>query len=45
LRSYYLLAYHPAEFSADGSYRRIELKTTRRGAHIICRHGYYAVKK
>lgn len=45
LRSYYLLAYHPAEFSADGSYRKIELKTTRHGAHIICRRGYYAVKK
>jgi len=45
LRSYYLLAYRPAEFSADGSYRKIELKTTRRGAHIMCRRGYYAVKK
>jgi Ca-activated chloride channel homolog len=45
LRSYYLLAYRPAEFSADGSYRKIELKTTRRGAHVICRRGYYAVKK
>ena len=45
LRSYYLLAYHPAEFSADGSYRKIELKTTRHGAHIICRRGYYAANK
>jgi Ca-activated chloride channel family protein len=45
LRSYYLLAYHPAKFNADGSYRKIELKTTRRGAHIICRRGYYAANK
>ena len=45
LRSYYLLAYHPAEFSADGTYRKIELKTTRHGTHVICRRGYYAVKK
>lgn len=45
LRSYYLLAYHPAEFSADGSYRKIELKTTRHGTHIICRRGYYAANR
>lgn len=42
LRNYYLLAYHPAEFQRDGSYRKIQLKTTRRGTHIICRRGYYA---
>lgn len=42
LRNYYLLAYHPAQFQRDGSYRKIQLKTTRRGAHVICRHGYYA---
>jgi len=45
LRSYYLLAYHPADFSADGRYRKIELKTTRHGAHILCRRGYYAANK
>jgi len=45
LRSYYLLAYQPAEFIEDGSFRKIELKTTRHGAHIICRRGYYAVRK
>jgi VWFA-related protein len=42
LRNYYFLAYHPAQFRNDGSYRKVELKTTRRGARIICRRGYYA---
>ena len=42
LRNYYFLAYHPAQFKLDGSYRKVELKTTRRKAHIICRRGYYA---
>ena len=42
LRNYYLLAYHPAQFNRDGAYRKIQLQTTRRGAHIICRRGYYA---
>lgn len=42
LRSYYLLAYRPAQFVRDGSYHKIQLKTTRRGSHIICRSGYYA---
>jgi len=42
LRNYYFLAYNPAQFKKDGSYRKVELKTTRRGAHIICRRGYYA---
>jgi len=42
LRNYYFLAYQPAQFKKDGSYRKVELKTTRRGAHIICRRGYYA---
>ena len=42
LRNYYFLAYNPAQFRNDGSYRKVELKTTRKGAHIICRRGYYA---
>ena len=42
LRNYYFLAYHPAEFKLDGSYHKVELKTTRRKAHVICRRGYYA---
>ena len=43
LRSYYLLAYRPAQFERNGSYRKIQLKTTRRGTHVICRRGYYAM--
>ena len=42
LRSFYLLAYRPAHFTRDGSYRKIQLKTTRHGTHILCRRGYYA---
>ncbi len=42
LRSFYLLAYRPAQFTRDGSYRKIQLKTTRHGVHILCRRGYYA---
>lgn len=42
LRSFYLLTYHPAQFSRNGTYRKIQLKTTRHGIHIICRRGYYA---
>jgi VWFA-related protein len=44
LRSYYLLAYRPAQFTRDGSYHKIHLKATRRGVHIICRSGYYAAR-
>jgi VWFA-related protein len=44
LRSYYLLAYRPAQFLRDGSYRKIQLKTTRHGVHVICRKGYYAAR-
>lgn len=43
LRNYYLLAYRPAQFERNGSYRKIQLKTTRRGTHVICRRGYYAM--
>ncbi|HEY2115042.1 MAG TPA: hypothetical protein VGJ51_08115, partial [Candidatus Angelobacter sp.] len=42
LRSFYLLAYRPAQITRDGSFHKIELKATRRGIHIICRRGYYA---
>ena len=44
LRSYYLLAYRPSQFTRDGSFHKIQLKATRRGIHIICRRGYYAVQ-
>ena len=44
LRSYYLVAYHPARFSRDGSYRTIQLKTKRHGVKVLCRRGYYAAR-
>lgn len=44
LRSYYLLAYRPSQFTRDGSFHKIQLKSTRRGIHIICRKGYYAAQ-
>jgi VWFA-related protein len=44
LRSYYLLAYRPSQFTRDGSFHRIQLKATRRGISIICRRGYYAAR-
>ena len=44
LRSYYLLAYRPSQFTRDGSFHKIQLKSTRRGIRIICRKGYYAAQ-
>lgn len=44
LRSYYLLAYRPSQFTRDGSFHKIQLKSTRHGVHIICRKGYYAAQ-
>ncbi|MBO0719666.1 MAG: VWA domain-containing protein [Blastocatellia bacterium] len=43
MRQQYLLAYEPINDRADGSFRRIEVRTTnRKGAHIHHRQGYYA---
>jgi len=42
LRSQYVLAYNPAGFVPDGSYRQIELNAIKRGLHTNCRRGYYA---
>ena len=42
LRSQYVLAYHPADFSPDGSYRQIELNVIKRGLRTNCKRGYYA---
>jgi VWFA-related protein len=44
LRSYYLLAYHPSQFTRDGSFHKIQLKTTRRGIRLNCPRGYYAAQ-
>jgi Ca-activated chloride channel family protein len=42
LRNQYVLAYTPADFMADGTYRRVELRTVKRGFRTNCRKGYYA---
>ena len=42
LRSQYVLAYNPAGFTPDGSYRQIELNAIKRGLHTNCKRGYYA---
>jgi hypothetical protein len=44
IRSRYLVAYKPADFVADGGYRRIDIIASKHGHHlrIHARHGYYA---
>ncbi len=42
LRSQYVLAYHPADFKADGSFRSIEIIPQRPGLKAQCRSGYFA---
>lgn len=42
LRSQYVLAYNPAGFMPDGSYRHIQLEAIKQGLHTNCRRGYYA---
>ncbi len=42
LRNQYVLAYNPAAFSADGSYRTVEVVPLKHGLRTNCRKGYYA---
>lgn len=42
LRCQYALAYRPARFAPDGSFRLVQLFTLRKGLKIQCRRGYYA---
>jgi hypothetical protein len=43
LRNQYLCAYTPAQFTADGQFRRIQVKALHRhGVHIRARRGYYS---
>ena len=44
LRSQYSLAYKPADFRADGSFRTIYLTALRGGYNVHSRTGYYAPK-
>src|SRR5262249_38862683 len=43
LRNQYVIAYNPADFQADGSYRRVELVPHKKNLRTNCRKGYYAV--
>jgi VWFA-related protein len=41
-RIYYLLGYQSTNAAADGRFRKIEVKTTRKGTKVRARKGYYA---
>jgi Ca-activated chloride channel homolog len=43
LRSQYFIAYSPTNPPASGQYRRIEVRTNRKGLIVRTRKGYYAV--
>lgn len=43
IRSQYFLAYKPAEFVADGRYRRIKLRGNGRHLRFYAREGYYTL--
>jgi len=45
LRSEYSLAYKPANFTPDGSYRTIELRCAKPKLRVQCRRGYYAPRE
>lgn len=42
LRNQYSIAYQPAAFQADGSFRKIDVKAVKQGLKVQCRRGYYA---
>ena len=44
MSAYYLIGYSSTNAKADGSYRRIEVKTTRSGVRVRARRGYVAAK-
>ena len=44
LRSQYAVAYSSTNRTADGSWRKIRLETSAKGAKVKTRRGYYAVK-
>jgi VWFA-related protein len=45
VQSHYELAYSPVNTQMDGSFRKIEVKVSRRGAVVFARSGYFAVPK
>jgi VWFA-related protein len=42
LRSQYVIAYHPADFDADGRYRSIEITSLKKDLQVRARKGYFA---
>ena len=42
LRSQYAISYKPADFLADGKYRKIEILAEKKKYHVRARKGYYA---
>ncbi len=45
LRSQYAISYKPADFLADGKYRKIEILAENKKYHVRARKGYYAPKQ
>jgi VWFA-related protein len=45
LRSQYAISYKPADFTADGKYRSIEILADNKKYHVRARKGYYAPKQ
>jgi len=44
LRSQYVLGYKPPQWRPDRTFHKIRLSAKRRGLHVHCRKGYYAVE-
>jgi len=45
MRNQYSIAYAPTNSEKDGSYRRVKVRTTRRGLNVQAREGYYAISE
>lgn len=45
VQSHYELTYTPTNANVDGSFRKIEVKVSRKGAVVFARSGYFAVPK
>jgi VWFA-related protein len=45
LRSQYAISYKPADFLADGKYRKIEILADNKKYHVRARKGYYAPRQ
>lgn len=44
MRSQYAIGYTPTNPAKDGSFRRIEIRTVKKGLKVQARKGYYAIK-